>query len=198
MPTFIKRKIIKQDDGEGGAISRPAPFNDAELMHLLDTEPSRFFEVSESHAHGVLRKSPHYQEVSEDVLNAHRAAELAEADAGPDVRPVLEDAGVPEGEDAAGLVEGRAGSTGTVPTGHLGEVGLVDSDDGDGVGSEGGASTYQAGARVQPPEKGNVPSQPDAAQSRGASDNGTARAPANQHRRGKARRGNSGSKGGAA
>ena len=79
MPTFI-RKHEKQREVEGFIEVTARDWTEDELAKLRKDEPSRFFEVSESHAADVIRPQGNYQEV-EDV------ATQAPAD---DARPVYE------------------------------------------------------------------------------------------------------------
>lgn len=71
MPTFIRRNqvqdTIQTKDGPL-VIVREKNWKVSELKELMTTNPSMFFEVSESHANAVLRTQTSYQEVFDDVL----------------------------------------------------------------------------------------------------------------------------------
>lgn len=71
MAVFIKCKEFEGFNTDGEPMKGYRQYSDDELLDLVRTDKSKFFEVPESHAEQVLRRSPHYQEIRDDVLEAY-------------------------------------------------------------------------------------------------------------------------------
>lgn len=117
MPFFIRKQVknvLISNDGEDSTSERVFAHNDSELAHILATDPSRVFEVTESHANEVLRASKYYQEVSDAfIAEARQLADAAEA-AGDGVQEQEDGPGAEDGPEFAGWPE-RAGDDGALP-----------------------------------------------------------------------------------
>jgi len=62
------------DDGVADEVT--TDLSELELLALVRTAPSKFFEVTESHAEHVLRRQSAYQEVTGDALAEWRNSQL--------------------------------------------------------------------------------------------------------------------------
>lgn len=117
MPYFIRKQVknvLISNEDEDYIDERVFAHNDSELSHILATDPSRVFEVTESHANAVLRASKYYQEVSDVfIAEARQLADAAEA-AGDGVQEQEDGPVVEDGPEFAGWSE-RAGYDGGVP-----------------------------------------------------------------------------------